>query len=157
MNLKPRLNPGQGKVVISRRLNSSLDLQILLVEDDESSQRLALHILLQAGMKVDVAKNSEEALLALLQNRYDLILMDVILPGRSGLELTGLIRAKKSGGHIWIVALTACAMKGDRDQCLEAGMDAYVSKPFEGRVLIRLLHTLCSLNRIGTIYRQKFN
>ncbi|MFK7843831.1 MAG: response regulator [Rhodothermales bacterium] len=145
MPLKKR---GQGKLVRSRTFNSCADLRILLVEDDESSQRLTLHILMKIGMRVDVAVNGHEALLAILRNTYDVILMDVTLPGLSGLEVTRMIREQKVGLHVWIVALTACAMKEDRKRCLEAGMDAYISKPFVGQELIDLLQKLCSLSKI---------
>ena len=111
----------QGKVVIPRTFNSCSDLRILLVEDDESSQRLTLHILIKIGMKVDVVANGHEALLAILRSSYDVILMDVTLPGLDGLEITSMIREQEAGLHVWIVGLTACAMNGDRKRCLEAG------------------------------------
>ena len=145
---EPPIKRGQGKVVITPTFNSRSNLRILLVEDDESSQRLTLHILKNIGIKVDVAANGHEALLAILRSTYDVIIMDVTLPGLSGLEVTRLIRKQEAGLHVWIVALTACAMNGDRKRCLEAGMDAYLSKPFKGTELIDLLQKLCGLHKI---------
>ena len=155
MNTATLRKRGEGKIVISPTFNSRSNLRILLVEDDESSQRLTLHILMKIGMKVDVAANGHEALLAILRSSYDVILMDVTLPGLSGLEVTSMIREQEAGLHVWIVALTACAMKGDRKRCLEAGMDAYLSKPFIGKELIDLLQKLGGLNKIDSAYSSK--
>ena len=148
INTAPLMKRGQGKIVISRTFNTRAALRILLVEDDESSQRLTLHILTKIGMKVDIAANGSEALLAILRSPYDGVLMDATLPGLSGLEVTRMIREQEAGLHVWIVALTACAMTGDRKRCLEAGMDAYLSKPFKGKELIDLLQKLHGINKV---------
>ena len=145
---EPPIKCGHGKVILSPAFNSRSNLRILLIEDDESSQRMTSYILTKTGMEVDVAANGYEALLAILRSTYDVILMDVTLPGLSGLEVTSLIRKQEVGLHVWIVALTASAMKGDRKRCLEAGMDAYLSKPFKGTELIDLLQKLCGLHKI---------
>jgi CheY-like chemotaxis protein len=83
------------------------------------------------GHRVTVASNGVEAVAAWEKNRFDLILMDVQMPEMDGYQATAVIRAREAtqGGHIPIVAMTAHAMKGDREECLEAGMDGYVSKP----------------------------
>jgi two-component system, sensor histidine kinase and response regulator len=106
-------------------------LQVLLAEDNAVNQRLATRLLEKRGHHVVAAANGREALMALQKASYDLVLMDVQMPEMDGLECTTAIRAMetKTGEHIWIIALTAHAMKGDRDRCLDAGMDDYLSKP----------------------------
>jgi PAS domain S-box-containing protein len=108
-------------------------LRILVAEDNAVNQRLAVRLLEKQGNTVVVAGNGREALAALAGGSFDLILMDVQMPEMDGLEATAHIRAqeKETGKHIPIIAMTAQAMKGDREQCLEAGMDGYVSKPIQ--------------------------
>jgi len=105
--------------------------RILLAEDNEINQQLALGILQKRGHHVKVVANGKEALAALDREPFDVILMDVQMPEMDGLAATAAIRAREqsSGRHIPIIALTAHAMAGDRERCLAAGMDAYVSKP----------------------------
>ena len=83
------------------------------------------------GHRATVVENGRQVLTALKESSFDLILMDVQMPDMDGLEATSLIRAREAGGasHIPIVAMTAHAMIGDREQCLKAGMDGYISKP----------------------------
>jgi PAS domain S-box-containing protein len=105
-------------------------LRILLVEDNAVNQKLALRLLAQMGYGVDVAGNGLEALEAVERQRYDLILMDVQMPEMDGLEATRRIVADvPSERRPWIVAMTANAMEGDREACLDAGMNGYISKP----------------------------
>ena len=106
-------------------------LHILLAEDNEVNQQLAVKTLQKRGHTVVVAGNGREALAALEQETVDLVLMDVQMPEMDGFAATAAIREREkgTGRHIPIVALTAHAMKGDRERCLAAGMDAYVSKP----------------------------
>jgi CheY-like chemotaxis protein len=118
------------------RANAVLDdgmkpLRVLLAEDSDVNQRLAQGILKKYGHQVVVANNGKEAVDLFDAESFDLILMDVQMPDVDGLEATRLIRAREQqrGGHVPIIALTAHAMKGDRERCLAAGMDAYVSKP----------------------------
>jgi PAS domain S-box-containing protein len=108
-------------------------LKILLVEDNIMNQKLALAILQKKGWQVTVANNGLEALKILGDEIYDLILMDIQMPEMGGYEATAQIRAKEqnTGLHIPIVAMTAHTMKGDREKCLKAGMDEYVSKPIQ--------------------------
>jgi CheY-like chemotaxis protein len=107
-------------------------MKILVAEDNAVNQKLALRILDRMGYRADVAANGLEVLEALERQRYDLICMDVQMPEMDGLDATRFIRLKlppDSQPHI--VAMTANAMQGDREMCLEAGMNDYVSKPIQ--------------------------
>jgi two-component system sensor histidine kinase/response regulator len=112
-------------------------LRVLLAEDHPVNQRLALRLLQKAGHGVVVANNGVEALAALGRESFDVVLMDVQMPEMGGLEATAAIRAAEAGTgrHQVIVAMTAHAMKGDRERCLAAGMDGYVAKPIQSREL----------------------
>jgi signal transduction histidine kinase/DNA-binding response OmpR family regulator len=116
-------------------------LKILLAEDSLVNQKLALSLLGKHGHTVTVANNGREAVAAVKNDNYDIVLMDVQMPEMDGLEATGAIRGaeKQTGRHIPIIAMTAHAMKGDRETCLEAGMDEYVSKPIRPRQLFDTL------------------
>jgi CheY-like chemotaxis protein len=92
---------------------------------------------------VEVADNGQEAISLTAQNRYDVLLMDVQMPGMDGLEATAAIRKCEVGGRrVPIIAMTAHAMKGDRDRCLAAGMDGYLSKPVNAQEMIGLVESL---------------
>ena len=109
-----------------------LALSVLLAEDNEVSRQVARHMLEQAGCRVTIAVNGPEVLAALEQAQFDAVVMDVQLPVIDGLETTRRIRQKETAGrHMPVVAMTAHAMKGDRDKCLQAGMDDYIPKPIE--------------------------
>ena len=116
-------------------------LHILLAEDSVINQRVAAGLLSRWGHRVDVVSDGRDAVEALARQRYDLVLMDVHMPDMDGLEATALIRSSESetGCHTPIIAMTASAMKGDRERFLAAGMDEYVSKPFEPEVLRELI------------------
>jgi PAS domain S-box-containing protein len=122
----------------------SWGLHILLAEDSATSQVLAVALLEKQGHSVVVADNGKEALAALEKQPFDLVLMDVQMPEMDGFEATRLIRAREEGTgiHIPIVAMTAHAMKGDRERCLEAGMDGYVSKPVQAKKLFQAMARL---------------
>src|SRR5262249_17849898 len=111
----------------------SRTMRVLLAEDNEVNQRVAVGLLTRRGHTVGVAGNGRAAVRALQREAFDLVLMDVQMPEMDGLEATAAIRARErdTGGHVRIVAMTAHAMAGDRTRCLEAGMDGYLSKPID--------------------------
>jgi CheY-like chemotaxis protein len=108
---------------------------ILVVDDNEAGQLLARSVLEIEGFRVDTAGSSQEVLEELKANRPDLILMDVQLPGQDGLSLTRQLKADPATAGILVVALTAHAMPGDREQALAAGCIDHISKPFDTRTL----------------------
>jgi PAS domain S-box-containing protein len=117
---------------------------ILLAEDNPVNQRLVVHVLERRGHVVRVAGDGREALELLERWRPDLVLMDVQMPELNGLEATAAIRARelKSGDHLPIVAMTAHAMEGDRERCLQAGMDDYLTKPIGAPALIQAVERI---------------
>lgn len=116
-------------------------LRILLAEDNAINQLLATRLLERRGHSVTVAGNGREALMALEQGSFDLVLMDVQMPEMDGFEATAAIREKEKhfGNHLPVIAMTAHAMKGDRERCLAAGMDEYITKPIRAEELAELL------------------
>jgi CheY-like chemotaxis protein len=111
---------------------------ILLAEDNVVNQRVAMGILKKAGHTVTVAQNGREAVEAIARTRFDLVLMDMQMPEMGGAEAMAIVREREreAGGHLPIIALTAHAMKGDRERCLEAGADGYVAKPLSPQDLL---------------------
>lgn len=112
-------------------------LRILLVEDSLVNQKLAIGLLRHFGHQVTVANDGKEGVARYQSEDFDLVLMDVQMPNMDGLEATRKIRAleKKTGRHVPIIAMTAHAMQGDREQCLAAGMDDYLAKPIRAQQL----------------------
>jgi CheY-like chemotaxis protein len=126
----------------------SLRSRILLAEDNVVNQRLAARILEKGGHSVVIVSNGREAIAALQRETIDLVLMDVQMPEMDGFEATAAIRKDEVGKnrHIPIIAMTAHAMAGDRDRCLAAGMDAYISKPIHALDLLSLLESTRALD-----------
>ncbi len=106
-------------------------MKVLLAEDNAVNRTLAIRLLEKHGHTVVVVENGRQALEVLERETVDLVLMDVQMPEMDGLEATAAIREKekKTGNHLPIIALTAHAMKGDREKCLAAGTDDYLTKP----------------------------
>jgi CheY-like chemotaxis protein len=119
--------------------------RLLLAEDNPTNQLVATKILERLGYRVAIAANGEEAIEALKRSEFALILMDLQMPGMGGLEACRIIRDPASEvtcHEIPIVAMTANAMQGDRELCLEAGMDDYISKPVKPNELRVVLERL---------------
>ena len=118
--------------------------RILLVEDNFVNQKLALRLLEKQGHSVTLARNGAEAVEFTASDSYDVVLMDVQMPVMDGLRATGLIRKREQTTckHVPILAMTAHAMEGDRQRCLQAGMDGYLSKPIRIQELVDLLEAL---------------
>jgi CheY-like chemotaxis protein len=118
-----------------------LGLQILLVEDNIVNQRVAQAILERSGHSVIIAGNGRKAVEILEVQRFDVVLMDVQMPEMDGIEATAAIRDTegRTGRHTPIIAMTAHAMTGDRERCLEAGMDDYITKPINGPALLHMV------------------
>jgi CheY-like chemotaxis protein len=126
---------------LKRLLSAS---QVLLVEDNLVNQKLADRLLTKRGHTVTIANDGEECVAILAERSFDFVLMDVQMPVMDGFEATRAIREKEKsfGGHVKIIAMTANSMQGDKEKCLVAGMDGYVSKPIR---LPELLATMASL------------
>jgi len=151
-NKKPALTASQPAVRVSPE---PFSYRILLAEDNAVNQRLAVRILEKAGYGVVIARNGTEALAALQQEPIDLVLMDVQMPGMDGFETTSAIRKSELGSdrRLPIIAMTAHAMTGDRERCLAAGMDGYISKPIRAHDLLSLIENTQALS-IGTPERK---
>src|SRR5271170_3794095 len=121
-------------------------LQVLVAEDNQVNQLVATRIFEQLGHQATVVRNGREAFVAFQAGKFDLIAMDVQMPEMDGLDATSAIRAweKTAGTHTPIIAMTAHAMKGDRERCLAAGMDGYTSKPIRIRELEHAIAQLIS-------------
>jgi signal transduction histidine kinase/ActR/RegA family two-component response regulator len=130
-------------------------LDILVVEDDAISRTLVSTVLMRNGHSVVTAANGVEALDQVEQRPFDVILMDIQMPQMDGIEATDRIRQRESrtGGRVFIVALTAHAMKGDRERCLESGMDDYISKPLDMNQLLATLGRIASSRNGGAVPR----
>jgi len=118
--------------------------RVLVVEDNVVNQRLARRLIEKLGCHVDLAVNGEEAVTAVRRRSYELVLMDCQMPVMDGFDATRRIRVEESRYHTPIVAMTASAMRGDRERCLEAGMDDYIAKPIKVSELQAVVKRWCS-------------
>jgi CheY-like chemotaxis protein/HPt (histidine-containing phosphotransfer) domain-containing protein len=145
---EPSVTPPPADVVTA----DAIKLEILLAEDNAVNQMVAVRVLEKRGHRVTVVSNGEEAIAAVARGRYDVVLMDVQMPVMDGFEATARIREeeKATGRHTPIVAITAHAMKGDRERCVERGMDGYVSKPVRTNDLLTAIDTVVSRVRSET-------
>jgi two-component system, sensor histidine kinase and response regulator len=121
-------------------------LNLLLAEDNRVNQKVAIALLEKRGHRVSVANNGREALAALARATFDAILMDIQMPEMDGLQATAAIRAEEqaTGRRTPVLAMTAHAMEEDRQRCLAAGMDGYISKPIDAASLENLLSIHCA-------------
>jgi PAS domain S-box-containing protein len=144
--LGPAIEKKGGAALITRHtlIQSRARYSVLLAEDNVINQKLAVRILENRGHRVSVAANGREALDALAKDRFDVVLMDVQMPVMDGFQTTTEIRRRErdTGTHLPIVAMTAHAMKGDREKCLMAGMDDYVSKPLKPLDLLKTIESV---------------
>jgi len=123
-------------------------LRILLAEDNAINQLLATRMLEKQGYSVTLANNGKEALSALEREKFEVVLMDVQMPEMDGFEATAAIREREkvSGSrHQVVIAMTAHAIAGDRERCLKAGMDGYVSKPFRIAELLKEIEAVTGI------------
>jgi len=154
--------PGMGKSLITRHSirekKQKRDMAILLAEDDLINQRVAVGILQKQGYSVHVAANGRRALEFLEKHQIDLVLMDVQMPIMDGIEVTKIIREKEkvSAQHMPIIAMTAHAMKGDRERCLDAGMDGYISKPVKMAELEKEIESVFSALSLANDQAESF-
>ncbi|MBN8490932.1 MAG: response regulator [Burkholderiales bacterium] len=136
----PKAAPSIAKPKIDATLAQRHPLRILLAEDNVVNQKLALRLLQQMGYRADVAGNGIEAIESVARQTYDVVLMDVQMPEMDGLEASRRITARwPAGERPRIIAMTANAMQGDREECLAAGMDDYVTKPIRVDALVQAL------------------
>jgi signal transduction histidine kinase/DNA-binding response OmpR family regulator len=124
-------------------------LRVLLVEDSHVNQKLVIALMGKHGHEVSVVENGKRAIETLQSQRFDIVLMDVEMPEMDGLEATAIIRRQEqqAGVHVPILAMTAHAMKGDRERCLDAGMDDYVSKPVHADQLFDKIAQVLGIDR----------
>ncbi len=145
-SLAARDQPAEQTQAVKRLTHDTTQhpLRVLLAEDNAVNQLVAVRMLQKRGHSVVVASEGQEAVAAVEREHFDLVLMDIQMPGMDGLRATAEIRKKEmgTGRRIPIIALTARAMKEDREQCLRAGMDAYLAKPFCAAELFRALESL---------------
>jgi CheY-like chemotaxis protein len=138
------LKEGEAITVTRHTLReNSRHLKILLTEDNLVNQKLGSRVLEKRGHTVKIANNGLEALAILEEEYFDLVLMDIQMPEMDGFEATEAIRKKEkeTGNHIPIIAMTAHAMKGDKEKCIEKGMDGYVSKPIKAEELFEVIES----------------
>ncbi|MFC1855619.1 response regulator, partial [Thermodesulfobacteriota bacterium] len=141
-----------------KNISSGKSANILVAEDNEINQKLVVELIKQRGWAVVAVPNGRQAIEALEEASFDVVLMDVQMPVLDGFEATKVIRdkEKQTGKHIPIVAMTAHAMKGDKEKCLEQGMDSYISKPIKARALISLIEQIIGAHKADHIAEDSF-
>jgi CheY-like chemotaxis protein len=137
------------KLRIDPNLSQRIPLKILLTEDNMINQKVATRILDRMGYRADVAGNGLESIDCLRRQNYDIVLMDVQMPVMDGLEASRRIRQSDDISNIYIVAMTANAMSGDREKCMEAGMNDYITKP------IRIEQLQAALEKFSKIRKER--
>jgi PAS domain S-box-containing protein len=147
----PRRGEASAEPALVAPGESQQRLRVLLAEDNPVNQRLAVRLLEKRGHTTVLAGNGKEALAALEGQTFDLVLMDVEMPEMGGFEATAAIRAREQGTRrrLPILAMTAHALKGDRERCLAAGMDGYVAKPIQAQELWRVIQEIVSTSAPG--------
>ena len=137
----PRTVAAPGKPQLDPAMAARHPLRILLAEDNVVNQKLALRLLQQMGYRADLASNGIEAIESVQRQTYDVVLMDVQMPEMDGLEASRQINARwQPTQRPRIIAMTANAMQGDREMCLAAGMDDYLTKPIRVERLVEVLN-----------------
>lgn len=150
--VKPKLTDEEIKLFQEKRKQ----YLILLAEDNLINQKVAIRTLNSAGYRVDAVMNGEQAVRAYKENHYDLILMDVQMPEMDGYTATRLIRELPAPkNNIPIIAITAHAMIGDREKCLEAGMNSYISKPVAAKDVIHILDKFLNIQKVEVMPESK--
>lgn len=132
---------------LREQIQEGKTLTVLLAEDNLVNQKLASRLLEKRNHTVTIVSNGKEALAALERNQYDLVLMDVQMPEMDGFAATTILREREraTGSHQPVVAMTALAMSGDRERCITAGMDGYLSKPIRPQELDQVLDCYLAL------------
>jgi two-component system sensor histidine kinase/response regulator len=134
-------------------------VRVLLAEDNPVNQRVAVRMLTTRGHHVTLVETGRAAVEATEREQFDIVLMDIQMPDMGGLEATAAIRAREmqTGGHLRIVAMTAHALKGDRERCLEAGMDDYLAKPVDRQVLFQVVEQSATAGAVAVVERGTFD
>ena len=140
INVLGKVSLSANTAATAKSIAERLQGRILIAEDNDVNLEVALGMLHETGLDINVAKDGQSAVKAYSEAQYDLILMDCHMPGMDGFAATAAIRQQEQeDAHIPIIALTANALEGDREQCLQAGMDDYLSKPFNRDELLQLI------------------
>jgi CheY-like chemotaxis protein len=147
-NSSSKLSDKAGAV---KEINSTSNMRILIVDDNVVNQKLASRILAKIGYQYDTVADGQDAVDVFHDKRHDIILMDVQMPGMDGLEATRIIR-QRNGSHPVIIAMTANAMESDREECVNAGMDDYISKPIKKDDMVSMIEKW-----VGFVARKKSN
>ncbi len=128
------------------------NVRILVAEDNVTNQKVVERMLEKLGYRADVVENGRDAIKALDAAPYDMVFMDVQMPQMDGFEATAAIRQRekeRDTGHLPIIAMTAHAMKGDRERCIDSGMDDYVSKPIQPKELAAAIARMLDLPSVA--------